>query len=98
MAKDKLIDIEVEALITVRKILDTFLKGKKVWAYGSRVKLNAGRFSDFDLVVFDADEISISNAQEFFEESSLPFVVSLLSWERIPDEFHENIKKKYVVL
>ncbi len=98
MASEKFLDLDAKYLVEVEKVLNACLEGREVWAYGSRVKGNANRFSDLDLVVFDADDISISNAQESFEESSLPFVVSLLSWEKIPDEFYDNIKKKYVVI
>jgi predicted nucleotidyltransferase len=92
------IDIEVKYQEIIKDILAKYLQGKRVWAYGSRVNRTAGRSSDLDLVVFGATDTERANALEAFENSSLPFTVSIMTWERIPDDFKENIQKKYVVL
>ena len=98
MATDEIIDIKPEQLELVKEILRKNLPGKQVWAYGSRVNGNTRQFSDLDLVVFDATALAVANAEDDFEESSLPYKVSIMLWEKLPPDFQENIKKKYVVL
>ncbi len=72
--------------------------GKKIWAFGSRVKGTSTKISDLDCVVFNASEEQIYNAKETFEKSDIPFVLQILSWETIPENFKKNIKEKYYIL
>jgi predicted nucleotidyltransferase len=92
------IDIEVKYQELIKDILANHLQGKKVWAYGSRVNRTAGVSSDLDLVIFGATDTEKADAHEAFENSSLPFPVSIMIWEKIPDDFKENIQKKHVEL
>jgi predicted nucleotidyltransferase len=98
MATKQLIDVDANHLEIIKQVLHEFLSGKTVWAYGSRVNFNAGKYSDLDLVVFDATEIDLGNASEIFEESAIPYKVSMMLWDKIPMDFQENIKQKYIVL
>lgn len=95
---ERLIDLENRHLRLLRELLSTYLTDKAVWAYGSRVKWKASPTSDLDLVVWGATDLEVDNAKEAFVESDLPFTVQLLIWEDIPENFKENIRKKYVVL
>lgn len=95
---EQAIDVEKKHLNRLRELLNIHLTNKTVWAYGSRVKWKADKVSDLDLVVMDAEYSQVVNARDAFSESNLPFTVQLLSWEGIPDNFKENIRKKYVVL
>ena len=94
----QVIDVEKKHLSRLRELLNIHLTNKTVWAYGSRVKWKADKVSDLDLVVMDAEYSQVVNARDAFSESDLPFSVQLLSWEGIPDNFKENIRKKYFVL
>ncbi|PIE78501.1 MAG: hypothetical protein CSA15_07340 [Candidatus Delongbacteria bacterium] len=96
--KERVIDIEPRHEKILKEILEKYLSNKTVWAYGSRVKWTATKVSDLDLTVFGASEKQIYDAKEVFEESSLPFRVSLMAWEDMPEEFKDNIREKYVVL
>ena len=93
-----IIDVEPRHLKEIKSILARNLPYKKVWAYGSRVKWNANERSDLDLVAFDITDFQLSNIKDIFDESSVPFIVQILKWESIPDDFKENIKQKYFVL
>ena len=95
---ERLIDMEDGHLHLLRKLLNDYLANKTVWAYGSRVKWNAKKTSDLDLVVWDASTSQITEAEDAFSESNLPFTVQLYAWENTPKDFQEDIRKKYVVL
>ena len=95
---ERLIDVENRHLRLLRELLSAYLTNKTVWAYGSRVKWKASPVSDLDLVVWGATGLEVANAKDAFVESDLPFTVQLLVWEDIPEDFKENIRKKYVVL
>lgn len=101
MSKDNIVDIidvEQRHYQTIKEILSSFLPYKKVLAYGSRVKWNANETSDLDLAVFNATNKQIYNAKEAFDESNIPFIVQILNWETIPQDFKENIEQKYHIL
>jgi predicted nucleotidyltransferase len=79
-------------------LIDRFLPGTPVWAFGSRVTGNSRPWSDLDLVVFASakQRPRLALLKEALEESNLPFRVDLLEWEGLPDNFKENIKAGYV--
>jgi predicted nucleotidyltransferase len=81
-------------------LIDRFLPGTPVWAFGSRVTGNSRPWSDLDLVVFASPEQRprLALLREALEESNLPFRVDLLEWEGLPDNFKENIKAGYAIL
>lgn len=78
----------------------SFIPDTEVWAYGSRVKGTAKSYSDLDLIVFTKPEQRRAqfDLEEAFEESDLPFRVDLFSWDEIPEQFQENIKRNKVLL
>ena len=96
--ESKKIDLDKNYLSILNLILAKYLPNKKVWAYGSRVKNTATERSDLDCVVFEANIAEIYFAQEALDNSQIPFMVKLLSWEEIPEEFKKNIMQKYFVL
>ena len=93
-----MIDLDKKQLHLLKKIIKTYIPKKTVWAYGSRVFFKAKKTSDLDLAVFDCEDQQISHFKEALEESNLLISVDVLNWNKIPKEFKENIKKKYVVL
>ena len=93
-----IIDVEQRHYQAIKEILSSFLPYKKVIAYGSRVKWNASETSDLDLAVFNATDKQIYNAKEAFDESNIPFIVQILNWDTIPQDFKENIEQKYHIL
>ncbi|MDE2387653.1 MAG: nucleotidyltransferase domain-containing protein [Betaproteobacteria bacterium] len=81
-------------------LLNDYLPGVTVWAYGSRIKGTARPQSDLDLAVFASAEQtrSVAALKEALEESQLPFRVDLFVWDEIPVQFRENIQQAHVVL
>lgn len=64
----------------------------KFYAYGSRVKNKAKKYSDLDLCYKEPiPDAIITKIHEEFEESNLPFKVELLNWHRCSPEFQESI-------
>ncbi len=94
------LDLSPESKTTVKQLLNQYLPDTEVWAYGSRVKGTANTYSDLDLVAFTTAEqkTAFYNLKEAFEESNLPFRVDLFSWDEIPEQFHNNIKKEKIIL
>jgi predicted nucleotidyltransferase len=90
--------IKPEHLALLKKICNSAVPGRTVWAYGSRVKGTARERSDLDLVVIDAHRDDVISLKEIFDESDLPFIVDVMDWNLIPDHFRENILGAYFVI
>lgn len=96
-----MIDLSPEHLEIVKHLLKSRAGGREVWVYGSRVKGNARKYSDLDLVIKGNRRIQQSvllELKDAFEESDLPFCVDVLDWNRISDEFKKQISENYKVL
>lgn len=64
------------------------------YAFGSRAKDNAKRFSDLDICFKDPIPLNVqSHIEEDFEESNLPFKVDLVDWHQMTKEFQVLIEK-----
>ena len=98
MSKERLIDLDTRQLELLHAILQRHIPDKTVWAYGSRATWKAKETSDLDLAVFDCDPMQIYHLKEELEESDLLVSVDVMDWESIPDDFKENIRRKYVVV
>ena len=90
-----------------RRILETLLREHlpdvEVWAYGSRVNGRGHDGSDLDLVLRGPklQEIPVGQLSDFEEairESTIPFLVEARDWARLPERFHREIEREYVVL
>jgi len=82
------------------QLMQQFIPGIRVWAFGSRVKGNTRPSSDLDLVVFSkpSQRSQVFALQEALEESNLPFNVDLLIWDEIPDNFKTTIQNGFIEL
>ena len=93
-AKDR---AQVEAILAQRA------PGIEVWAYGSRVNGTSYETSDLDLVLRGSGlrpvGVSIvSGLIDAFDESSLPIIVDVHDWARLPSAHREEIERNYYVL
>ena len=100
MGVSKTIDMNPKARRTIKELLQRYLPGVTVWAYGSRVKWTARPNSDLDLVIFAGKEQrgDVATLREAFEESNLPFRVDVFIWNEVPEKFREEIREGYVVV
>jgi predicted nucleotidyltransferase len=91
------IDISDEHLKLVQDILKKY--PYKFYVFGSRSKQQAKKFSDLDLCYFDnIDSRILSNIEEDFEESDLPYKVDIINFNDCSEDFKAIIKKDMVHL
>jgi predicted nucleotidyltransferase len=82
------IDVLPKDLEVVLDILDLYVPGLEVRAFGSRVTGNARRHSDLDLVIMTKkplDVTVVAGMNAAFSESSLPFSVDVLDWAALAE-------------
>jgi uncharacterized protein len=84
-------------------LLKQHLPTVTAWAYGSRVKGDAHEASDLDIVLRTPDltRIPIIELEDFLEalkNSNIPILIEARDWARLPDSFHQEILKNYVVV
>ena len=87
----------------VEALLEEYVPEAEVWAYGSRVKGSSRPASDLDLVVRSPNMEPLpagrlGDLEDAFEESNIPVIVQVHDWARLPESFHEEIEKQYIVL
>jgi uncharacterized protein len=97
-----MLDLRPEWLETVRCLIAAHIPEAEVWAYGSRVQGTSHEGSDLDLVARNPSDpgkpqANLSDLREAFSESSLPILVDLLDWARIPESFRQEIIRGGVV-
>ena len=94
------IDISSKAHKMIVGLLNQFLPGVEVWAYGSRVKGTARPSSDLDLVTFaNKDQrLQVAQLREAFEESNLLCRVDVFIWDAVPESFRQEIQAHHVVM
>ncbi|RHZ36212.1 DNA polymerase beta domain protein region [endosymbiont GvMRE of Glomus versiforme] len=69
----------------------------KFYAYGSRVKNQAKKYSDLDVCYYEEMPWNtFSHLKEDLEKSYLPFKVDLVYWEWMTPEFQKMIKGNLV--
>ena len=84
------IDIKENHYQIVTEILMKYLdSGDKIYAFGSRVKGSAQKFSDLDLVIESVK--SRIPLKESLTESSSSYFVDILNYNKIPDFMKEEI-------
>ena len=85
------------------ELLERYLPETTIWAYGSRTNGTAHDASDLDLVLRTPDltPISISRLGDFQEaltNSNIPILVEARDWAILPERFHAEILRHYIVL
>lgn len=94
----QLSDIERELVI---QILKQHLPHAKFWLFGSRITNSAKPYSDLDIAIIQdkpIDLVKLGDLEEDFANSSLPFKVDLIDWQRISPEFRIHIESNYIPL
>ena len=84
----------------VAEILEKYLAGRAVWAFGSRATgKRVKRFSDLDLAVAGRltweERTAVSEA---FDDSLLSFKVDVVELDLVDADFRQRIEKDFVLL
>ena len=86
----------------LQELLKDHVPDAEVWAYGSRVNGESHEASDLDLVIrgptLEPLGAEFLNLVEAIEKSSIPILVEVLDWARLPENFHKEIQRDYVVV
>ena len=96
-----MLDLTEHHLQLLQSLLQQYVPGVTIWAFGSRVNGNAKPHSDLDLVLKAATAIpqqQLFALQDALEESDLPIKVDVLDWQQISAEFQQHILKRYLIL
>ncbi len=85
------------------QLLEQYLPEVSVWVYGSRINGTAHDASDLDLVLRSKDLTSIDYERlegfiHALQESNIPILIDARNWARLPNRFHQEILKHYMVL
>jgi len=95
------IDISPANWKIVGTILQRHVPQREVWAFGSRVKRTARKYSDLDLAVMGEEPLALTVAAalaEDFAESDLPFKVDVIDWATTKERFRRIIEEEHVVV
>jgi uncharacterized protein len=90
-------------LQAVQTLLQQHVPHAEVWAYGSRVSGGMQECSDLDVVLRDPSDLKRDvddwyALKEALQDSTVPILVDLHLWSRLPSAFHRNIERDYVVV
>lgn len=90
-----MLDLDLEHLAEVRRILAAHVPAREVWAFGSRVTGKAKPFSDLDLAVMGDEPLDfrlLGALKDAFAESNLPFRVDVVEWATTGENFRAIIQ------
>lgn len=96
-----MIDIDPKDYMIVKDILERELPNYEIWAYGSRVKGTAQKFSDLDLVVITTHKLdwrTLEQVKDQFSASNLTIMVDISDWSTLDDTFKHIIQANYAVI
>ena len=83
-------------------LLSKHVPGVEVWAYGSRVNGESHEGSDLDLALrgpaLEALDGGFYDLLEAIEQSNIPILVQAHDWAMLPESFHGEIERAYVVV
>ena len=83
-------------------LLREHMPDAEVWAYGSRVTGKSHDGSDLDLVLRSPTLEPLAEGffdlLEAIEKSNIPILVQAHDWARLPESFHREIERDYIVV
>ena len=83
-------------------LLREHVPGVEVWAYGSRVNGRSHDGSDLDLALrgptLEPLDGGFYDLREAIEKSNIPILVQAHDWAMLPESFHREIERDYVVV
>lgn len=96
-----MLDLAPEHLAEVRRILQLYVPGRTVRAFGSRVQGNAKPFSDLDLAIMGDTPLGfrqLAALKDAFADSDLPFRVDVVDWATTGEAFRGIIDAAFEVV
>lgn len=96
-----MIDIRQDHLEIVLAVFAKYVPEYEVWAFGSRVNGRLKEYADLDLVIKTRSKLSaltMAKLRNAFSESDLPFMVDVVDWSRIRNNFKSIILEKYEII
>ena len=86
----------------LEELLRQHVPDTEVWAYGSRVTGENHEGSDLDLVLRSPTLEPLGDEYldllDALEQSNIPILVQAHDWARLPESFHREIERNYVVV
>ena len=83
-------------------LLSEHVPDVEVWAYGSRINGESHEGSDLDLVLrgpaLEPLDGGFYDLLEEIEKSNIPILIQVHDWARLPESFHREIERAYVVV
>ncbi len=83
-------------------LLRQHVPGIEVWAYGSRVNGESHEGSDLDLVLRGPSQEPLDGGfydlLEAIEKSNIPILIQANDWAMLPESFHREIERDYIVV
>ena len=96
------LDLPLRYREELKVLLRRHVPDAEVWAYGSRVNGRCHAGSDLDLVLrgpeFEPLGYEHVELVEALEQSNIPILVRAHDWARLPESFHREIERDYVVV
>jgi predicted nucleotidyltransferase len=98
-----LVDLPLHHMRLLLELLAEHTPWAEVWAFGSRISGCGHEGSDLDIVLRNrANPLKCTKGSAglkvAIQESSLPMLVDTHDWAHLPDSFHAEISRMYVVL
>lgn len=95
------IELDANSWVEVCRILGEQAPHLEVWAFGSRARHTAKRYSDLDLALITETPLPLAvmtDIQSAFEASDLPIRVDLVDWATTSEAFRQIIAQDKVVV
>ena len=95
------LDITPAARSELLALLQQYLPGVTVWAFGSRARGTAKPYSDLDLAILGEAPLGLAVSAALaddFSESDLPWKVDVVDWATTSETFRRIIERDRVVL
>ena len=95
------LDLNIQDMKKVSRILGAFVPEHKVVVFGSRVNGNAGKFSDLDLCIMNQSKLDravVAELRSIFDASFLPFEVDIVEWVVVGEAFKKAIIERHEVI
>ena len=96
------LDLPARYRAELEALLREHVPEAEVWAYGSRVNGESHEGSDLDLVLRGPNlqplGVEYVDLTEALEKSNIPILVQIHDWTRLPESFHKEIERDYVVV